>query len=653
VNSATYSALDQPENQSLGNGKTTTWTYTSPMARLNQITTSGVFQQSYTYDAVGNIASTTDQWMGTVSGQPGYNGGTQAQSFTYDARDRLITVDTTGNSLGDIDQTYTYNSIGNILSRATATYRYPAAGSARPHAPISMSGRAYTYDANGNMLTDGTRWYDWDAQNKPTAITTASGSTTWPASGLSHLIGRSDSGGWSANTSQDAAGYLSYGPYTTSFGAGSYQATWNLLIDNNSANDASVVVLDVHDSTSNTVLATRTVTRKEWEAANTFQSFTLAFTLSASQANHQLQFRVYWLDTASVRMQNVIVAGKAAGVAETYRYDGDGQRVSRTVGGSITTTYVFGVYEQEGVIARKYYRFNGKPVAMREGASTVSYLHSDHLGSASAATNSSGVLTSWQRFDPWGKIRASNGSMPTKQNFTGQYLDDTGLLYYNARYYDPTTARFISADSIVPSAGALTRAPHDPVATAAWGKAKEGGPANPQDLNRYTYVLNNPVRHTDPTGHLNKPEPQGGAPGGLGGGGGGGGGQVDDEDDRRRGGSQGDGTTAGGRTAPQRTNPSTIVAKTPSTGTPSSNTGPTPPSGLQENPNRPGSWGKYDDNGKFREYWRYDKGDPGKPGWRGKDHTHHYGDKKHLPPNAPFDPNAPHPKDAPLTGNNK
>jgi RHS repeat-associated protein len=152
------------------------------------------------------------------------------------------------------------------------------------------------------------------------------------------------------------------------------------------------------------------------------------------------------------------------------------------VGGSITTTYVFGVYEQEGVIARKYYRFNGKPVAMREGASTVSYLHSDHLGSASAATNSSGVLTSWQRFDPWGKVRASANTMPTKKNFTGQYLDDTGLLYYNARYYDPNTARFISADTVVPSM------------------------ANPQEFNRYSYVRNNPLRYTDPSGHCAIPE---------------------------------------------------------------------------------------------------------------------------------------------------
>lgn len=71
-----------------------------------------------------------------------------------------------------------------------------------------------------------------------------------------------------------------------------------------------------------------------------------------------------------------------------------------------------------------------------------------------------------------------------------------------------------------------------------------------------------------------------------------------------------------------------------------------PPEGLVENPNRPGSWGKYDGRkGRFREYWRYDQAEPGHPGWRGKDHVHHYGGKEHLPPDTPFDPNAPHPND--------
>ena len=52
-----------------------------------------------------------------------------------------------------------------------------------------------------------------------------------------------------------------------------------------------------------------------------------------------------------------------------------------------------------------------------------------------------------------------------------------GIYHYNARFYSPKLGRFLSADSIVPN------------------------PANPQDLNRYSYVRNNPLRYTDPTGN--------------------------------------------------------------------------------------------------------------------------------------------------------
>ena len=61
--------------------------------------------------------------------------------------------------------------------------------------------------------------------------------------------------------------------------------------------------------------------------------------------------------------------------------------------------------------------------------------------------------------------------------FTGQRFDQTGLYFYNARYYDATIGRFISPDSIVPD------------------------PLNPQSLNRYSYCLNNPLRYVDPSGH--------------------------------------------------------------------------------------------------------------------------------------------------------
>ncbi len=68
-------------------------------------------------------------------------------------------------------------------------------------------------------------------------------------------------------------------------------------------------------------------------------------------------------------------------------------------------------------------------------------------------------------------------SLPTDRKFTGQRLDEsTGLYYYGARYYDPALGRFVQADTIVPE------------------------PGNPQALNRYAYVLNNPLRYTDPSG---------------------------------------------------------------------------------------------------------------------------------------------------------
>ena len=68
----------------------------------------------------------------------------------------------------------------------------------------------------------------------------------------------------------------------------------------------------------------------------------------------------------------------------------------------------------------------------------------------------------------------------TGLNYTGQRLDGTGLLYYHARMYDPVLARFVSADSIAPK------------------------PENPQTRNRYSYVLNNPTRYTDPSGHCSE-----------------------------------------------------------------------------------------------------------------------------------------------------
>jgi len=84
-----------------------------------------------------------------------------------------------------------------------------------------------------------------------------------------------------------------------------------------------------------------------------------------------------------------------------------------------------------------------------------------------------------QRYYPWGTVRRGpNNALPTDYTFTGQKLDESiKLMYYGSRYYDPALGRLLSPDTIVPE------------------------PGNPQALNRYAYVYNNPLRYTDPSGH--------------------------------------------------------------------------------------------------------------------------------------------------------
>jgi RHS repeat-associated protein len=89
-----------------------------------------------------------------------------------------------------------------------------------------------------------------------------------------------------------------------------------------------------------------------------------------------------------------------------------------------------------------------------------------------------GAKTAELRYKAYGETRYTWGTTPTEYRFTGQKQElSLGLYQMGARWYDPYINRFISPDSIIPD------------------------PANPQNLNRYAYVNNNPLRFRDPTGH--------------------------------------------------------------------------------------------------------------------------------------------------------
>jgi RHS repeat-associated protein len=189
---------------------------------------------------------------------------------------------------------------------------------------------------------------------------------------------------------------------------------------------------------------------------------------------------------------------KPIGADTTFVYSADGARIKRAHGGA--ATYYIGPIEIETsqgdvVQTHSIYSLGGGVTAVRVVTSPgddgeVTFTFGDHLGSSSTIWQAGDLgdtdpgVTSYQRYYPYGEPRDDyDSALPTDHTFTGQItdglLDDggTGLMYYGARYYDPEVGRFAAADTIVPN------------------------PGNPQDLNRYAYVSNNPVNGTDPSGH--------------------------------------------------------------------------------------------------------------------------------------------------------
>ncbi|MFA5060642.1 MAG: LamG-like jellyroll fold domain-containing protein [Candidatus Omnitrophota bacterium] len=150
---------------------------------------------------------------------------------------------------------------------------------------------------------------------------------------------------------------------------------------------------------------------------------------------------------------------------------------------TVTTKFVGSLYEKRGNQATRHIFLGDMRVASITGGN-IYYYHGDHLGSTNVVTDSAGVLKELIEYEPYGQFSRHErlGTSDEEQAqfyFTGKQLDDeTGLYYYGARYYDPKLGRFITADTIV----------QDPV-------------GNPQTLNRYSYVSNNPVNRTDPDGH--------------------------------------------------------------------------------------------------------------------------------------------------------
>ncbi|MCH6257168.1 FG-GAP-like repeat-containing protein [Puniceicoccaceae bacterium K14] len=130
----------------------------------------------------------------------------------------------------------------------------------------------------------------------------------------------------------------------------------------------------------------------------------------------------------------------------------------------------------------------GSYEAIEYGATSRSYFHKDHLGSIVKVTNDNASTIKTYAYDVWGAPASTSTWSPLlawdhepseDRGFTGhEMLDNVQLVHMNGRVYDPKMGRFLSPDTFIQESADL------------------------QNYNRYSYVLNNPLSYTDPSGHF-------------------------------------------------------------------------------------------------------------------------------------------------------
>jgi RHS repeat-associated protein len=140
-------------------------------------------------------------------------------------------------------------------------------------------------------------------------------------------------------------------------------------------------------------------------------------------------------------------------------------------------------------------------MARRDASGSLKYYLSDHLGSSRVVTNSAGNILDDCDFTPFGQERCVSSSSGNTYKFTGKERDpmaEGGKDYFPARYSVNGLGRWLGPDEYT---GGPTSAygPPDPAPSGALPYANI---LNPQSLNKYAYVYNNPLRYVDPTGRF-------------------------------------------------------------------------------------------------------------------------------------------------------
>jgi RHS repeat-associated protein len=525
-------------------GVAQTTSFDPATGRLSEIRVAGATvleELDFLFDPGDRLESITDAQDGALS-----------RSFLYWRSDRLRYAS------GPQGGYYAYDPIGNLLckgstsaSQCTGTgaiaMSYPsAAGADRPHAPLAVGGAPVGYSPTGNLETLGTRRYGYDALGRLTSAREDQklvGEYAYDATGrrsrvvdysgprpkiTRHLV--ADDFEWD-ETRKLARIHVSLGgttvatyvepldpprvPASTLLPAGPLSRPWQLGLAGAPAVLAILLLL----------WQLATLQRRGHRLARPAVAGMTALALHLALVAPALAYpdgdlnRDGRFDAADVLLAHRIATGDLAPTAEQLAH-GDvaplGGAPNQVIHGGDVAVLLRGLrgedVDGDGVLGFVEVGAGASPFkadsdgdgftdaqelaagtdptlpdtdedGFLDGADAtplqgLHFRYADHLGSTILTTRAGGAVIERVQYEPYGARIPSSTPAP-RFGFTGQRFEAaTGIYDYGARWYDPQLGRFLQPDPVVPD------------------------PLDPQSLNRYAYVRNDPVNATDPTGNV-------------------------------------------------------------------------------------------------------------------------------------------------------
>jgi RHS repeat-associated protein len=507
ITSYTYDEVGNRLNQTDANLHTTSFAYDNLGRRIKRTLPLGM-SETLTYDAAGNLKTKIDFNAKTTSYN--YDLGNRLTTKTPDASFAAPTISfsytATGQRLSMVDASgttnYVYDLRDHLKSKATPqgtlSYTYDNAGNLLSLGSSNTNGVSvnYAYDAlnrlfkvTDNRLTAGTTTYSYDlvgnlqnylypngvqtafqynALNRLTNLTIAKGgalaSYAYQLGAAGNRIQVTELGGRQVNYTYDSL----------------YRLKTETIAGTASANGA---IGYNYDPVGNRLSRTSTVTA-------------VPASTSTFDANDRLASDTYDADgntTASggntflYDFENHLTSQNAGAVSIVY--DGDGNRVSKTVGGNTTkylvddrnlTGYAQVVEELVAGTVQRSYTYGLHRISQSQAATTSFYGYDGH-GNVRLLTDSTGSVTDRYDFDAFGITVGQSGATSNVYLYSGEQNDPNLNLYYlRARYLNQFAGRFWTMDSY------------------------EGD--TPPSFQKYSFAGADPVNNSDPSGDIALPD---------------------------------------------------------------------------------------------------------------------------------------------------